>query len=235
MLASKLQASFKKTKKVQKDSEPIDVKDFLWSKLQEQVIDWLESVKPEVIGVIEKQIVDLKRNVKKGDTGPQGKPGPAGRDGKDGEKGKDGRDGKDGKDGVGIVGPEGPAGKDGSPDTAKDIASKLNTLPESVSMEVIIGLKEMFANVQRAFNRQQNGGSGGGGMGNVVPHTVALTSATTSITLPSKVASNGRAIWLNYQGQQQAYGTHFTVSGSTVSLLFTPDDGTYADIIYIRT
>lgn len=69
MLASKLQASFKKTKKVQKDSEPIDIKDFLWSKLQEQVIDWLESVKPEVIGVIEKQIVDLKRNVKKGDPG----------------------------------------------------------------------------------------------------------------------------------------------------------------------
>jgi hypothetical protein len=71
-------------------------------------------------------------------------------------------------------------------------------------------------------------------MGNIITETFAVNSATTSITLQNSVASNGRAIWFNYQGQQQAYGTHFTVTGKTVPLLFTPDDGTYIDVIYIR-
>jgi hypothetical protein len=61
-----------------------------------------------------------------------------------------------------------------------------------------------------------------------------VSSATTTVTLDNRVASNGKAIWLNYQGQQQAYGVHFTVSGKVVTLLFTPSNGTFIDIIYIR-
>lgn len=115
------------------------------------------------------------------------------------------------------------------------IAKKLNTTEESVDMSVIKGLKTQIDNLKRALREKKSGGvSRGGGMGNAITQTTALTSGATTITLDFNVASNGKAIWFNYQGQQQAYGTHFTVSGKTINLLFTPDDSTFADIIYIR-
>jgi len=130
-----------------------------------------------------------------------------------------------------------PEAKDGSPDTPDQIAGKLNTLKAAVDQDVIKGLPEI---IKKLFDllrekRRGGGGKGSGGMGNVVPETFSVSSATTSITLANGVASNGRAIWLNYQGQQQAYGTHFTVLNNVVTLLFTPDDSTFIDVIYIRS
>jgi hypothetical protein len=58
-----------------------------------------------------------------------------------GEKGKDGKDGKDGAEGK--AGKDGDDGEDGSPDTAKDIADKLNTLKDAVDSDVIKGWKEL--------------------------------------------------------------------------------------------
>lgn len=124
--------------------------------------------------------------------------------------------------------------KDGSPDEPEEIATKLNTLEGAVSIKVIKGLSNILTNFQRSLREKGGGSSGGGGMGNVVPETFSVGSSTTSITLASNVASNGRAMWLNYQGQQQQYGVHFTISGKVVTLLFTPVDGTYIDLIYIR-
>lgn len=127
-------------------------------------------------------------------------------------------------------------GKDGSSDTAKEIAKKLNTLNEEVDTSVLKGFSKIISDMYKAINlsRKNSGGGGGGGMSNVMNQSFSVSSATTSITLNSRVGSNGRAIWLNYQGQQQAYNTHFTVSGQQVSLLFTPDDNTFIDVIYIR-
>ncbi len=104
---------------------------------------------------------------------------------------------------------------------------------------MIKGLPEILEDIKRtvtnASKSKKGGGGGGGGMGNAVTGTIPVNSSTTSITLPSKVASNGGAIWLNYQGQQQARDTHFTSNGSTIiPLLFTPDDVTFIDYIYIR-
>lgn len=116
---------------------------------------------------------------------------------------------------------------------AKTIADRLNTTEESVDIQVIKGLQKTIEDLKRAIRQKEKGG-GGGGMGNAITQSTAISSATTTITLESRVASNGKAIWLNYQGQQQAYGVNFTVSGKVVTLLFTPSDNTYADIIYIR-
>lgn len=126
--------------------------------------------------------------------------------------------------------------KDGSPDKPIEIANKLNTLKEKVDMAVIKGLDNTLRIMSNSIrDRKGGGGKSGGGMGNAVAQTFSLLSSTTSLTLSNKVASGGKAIWVNYQGQQQAYGTHFTVSGKVVTLLFTPVDGTFADIIFIRT
>jgi hypothetical protein len=151
--------------------------------------------------------------------------GPKGEDGRPGENGKNGDDGKPGEN-----------GKNGSPDTPRQIADKLNTIKESVDISVIKGLEKVILGLQKAIRekREKGGGPGGGGMGNAVPQSFSVGASTTSITLSGAVASNGRAIWLNYQGQQQAYGTHFTVAGKVVTLLFTPVNGTFIDVIYIR-
>lgn len=53
---------------------------------------------------------------------------------KDGKPGAPGKDGKDGKDGVGL---KGDPGKDGSPDTAEDIAAKLNAKVGLLNFSVI--------------------------------------------------------------------------------------------------
>lgn len=118
--------------------------------------------------------------------------------------------------------------------TSKEIYDKLNDTEETVNISVIKGLKDIISKLQKAIRQRGGGGTGGGGMGNIVTESFSVSSATTSITLSRAVASNGRAIWLNYQGQQQAYATHFTVSGKNVPLLFTPQDSTFIDVIYIR-
>jgi len=164
----------------------------------------------------------------------RGPPGEKG-DSIQGPPGPQGDPGNDGQDSIvpGPKGDQGAPGKDGSLDKPKDIAKKLNTLEEAVEISVIRGLEKRFENAFRAI-REKGGGARGGGMGNVVPESFSINSATTTITLANNVASNGRAIWFNFQGQQQAYGVHFTVSGRIITLLFTPTDGTFADIIYIR-
>lgn len=122
--------------------------------------------------------------------------------------------------------------KDGKTPTEKELMRIIKPLVAKVKDEINLRLREMMREIKTSTRAVQKGG---GGMGNVVPQSTAISSATTTISLASRVASNGRAIWFNYQGQQQAYGTHFTVSGNVITLLFTPEDNTYADIIYIRT
>lgn len=89
----------------------------------------------------------------------------------------------------------------------------------------------------RALQSSARAGSAsrGGGMGNAQHETKNVSSATTSVSLSSDVAASGRAIWASYQGQFLVYGTHYTISGKTMTLLFTPQDDTFIDITYIRT
>lgn len=123
-------------------------------------------------------------------------------------------------------------GDDGSPDTAEQVVEKVNKA-KGVSISSVENLEEELKKIRQRVSRDSIK-AGGGGMGNAITQTTAISSATSTITLDYNVASNGKAIWFNYQGQQQAYDTHFTVLGKTITLLFTPSDGTFADLIYIR-
>lgn len=118
---------------------------------------------------------------------------------------------------------------------AEVIAERLNTTTESVDQSVIKGLAEELATLKREVRKKSDkGGGGGGGMGNVQHETKAVSSATTTVTTTYTVSGGGYAIWAYYQGQLIMRGTHYTVSGKTITLLFTPQDSTFIDIIYIR-
>ena len=161
-------------------------------------------------GVVESIMAEIpipKNGVdgEKGGRGDRGETGASGRDGKDGTNGLDGINGMDGKN-----------GKD-----AKEVDI------EPIKNELIEYLNKKLKTVQ--------GGKKGGGMGNIMTQSFAVSSATTSITLSNGVASGGKALWFNYQGQQQQWGVHFTsTGGANIPLLFTPADGTYIDVIFIR-
>ena len=137
----------------------------------------------------------------------------------------------------GDPGEPGKKGDDGSPDTANQIAGKLNTTQETVDMSVIKGLQKELASIKREVSRKEKGGGGGGGMGQVQHESTNISSATTQVTTAYKIAGNGYAIMgAYYQGQLIMRGTHYTVGGDrkTLSLLFTPQDSTVIDIIYVR-
>jgi hypothetical protein len=129
----------------------------------------------------------------------------------------------------GIAGKPGEKGADGSPDTAKQVVEKVNTIG-GVKISAIEGLTDAL----KKAKKEGGGGKSGGGMGNMQHETKNVSSGTTSVTTTYGIAAGGRAIWVYFQGQGLAYGTHFTVSGKTINLLFTPVDSTALDIIYVR-
>lgn len=126
-------------------------------------------------------------------------------------------------------------GKDGSPDTAEQVADKLNTLEEKVEIKVIKGLKTYFDNINKKIQGIKSSQSSGGGMGNVIHKTFNVGSSTTSSSLDAKVAAGGNAIWVYYQGQFLVKETHYTINGSTITWLETFNDNTFVDVTYIRT
>lgn len=128
----------------------------------------------------------------------------------------------------------GPKGDDGSPDTAEAIAKKLNTTTGSIKPSVIKGLEQRLIQIMEVAKKKGGGGKGGGGMGQPQHETKSVGSATTTVTTTYTIAAGGRAIWMYYQGQFLVYGTHYTVSGRTITLLFTPVDSTFIDITYLR-
>ena len=126
-------------------------------------------------------------------------------------------------------------GKDGSPDTPEQIADKINTLEEKIEIKTIKGLKTYFDNIIKKIQDVKSNTSGRGGMGNVTHKTFSVSSATTSSSLDYKVAANGNAIWVRYQGQMLVKDTHYTINGPTITWLETFNDNTFVDVTYIRT
>ncbi len=113
--------------------------------------------------LLKAELTQPKFKGEKGDTGPQGKQGPQGDPGPQGPKGDSivGPRGPQGEKGDSVVGPKGDKGdpgKDGSPDSAKQIATKLNTLAEVLEISVIKGLR---AELTKAIRSQiKLGGTG---------------------------------------------------------------------------
>lgn len=138
----------------------------------------------------------------------------------------------------GEAGVSGKDGKDGSPDTAEQIAKKLNGTKGSVSMSVIAGLLEEIQALKREVRKKgEKGGGGGGGMGQVQHETKNLTALSTTVVTNFPISGGGYAIMgAYYQSALIMRGEHYTVGGDrkTLTLLFTPENNTKIDIIYVR-
>lgn len=123
-------------------------------------------------------------------------------------------------------------------ESPEQISAKLNTLTESVDFNVIRGLKNWMNNLQRLVKEQHNGGSGasGGGMGNTIHESISVNASSTYIETSNNIAANGFAIWAYYQGELIARGSAYNMIGPRrLNLLFTPENNTVIDVIYIRT
>ncbi len=138
----------------------------------------------------------------------------------------------------GTQGAPGVRGKDGSPDTGEQIAKKLNKTKGTVSMAVIAGLLEEIQALKREVRKKgDKGGTASGGMGNVQHETKQLTALSTTVSTNFPISGGGYAIMgAYYQSALIMRGEHYTVGGDrkTLTLLFTPEDNTKIDIIYVR-
>jgi hypothetical protein len=203
--------------------------------------DSLDKAKKELTEEIMSALIEIQQQTIKGDKGRDGKNGYTPKKNLDYFDGKDGVDGKDGKNGKDAIVDYAPIIKEVSKivpklDTANQIADKLNTKEEIIERKVIKGLEKWMDNIKLSVSQKANKVmGGGGGMGNVEHQSAALTSATTYVDLTNNVACKGYAIWVYYQGQMLARGTGYTISGRRITLLFTPENTTYLDVIYIRT
>ena len=246
-----------------KDPTPLEWRDFLISTAKSLVdeqltalVTLLDETLKENKAELEKKLSNViasinedwarKKPFFKGDPGSPGKPGKNGKSiiGPRGPRGRAGLDGeapsvRDVADVVArIIGKP----KDGSPDTPAQIVTKLQSLKGNRRLDksAVKGLEAELTSLSKevrtslsTVRKFEKGG--GGGMGNVQQEVKNVSSATTSITSNYPIM-RGIAIWADYQGQTLSKGTHFTVNADkrTMPLLFTPDDATTIQLIYIR-
>lgn len=132
----------------------------------ENLIQFLGGKKmPSSLGVLFDQLFEklISEKAVKGDPGYTPIKGVDYFDGKDGKtpiKGVDYRDGSNGKTPIkgvdyfdGEKGDKGDPGKNGSPDTAEQIAEKINTLDEKIKIEAIIGLKNLITTLSEKIDK----------------------------------------------------------------------------------
>jgi len=130
--------------------------------------------------------------------------------------------------------------KDGSPDQPSDIVKKLNVTKSSIKPDVINGYQEEISNLKNRINilekdKTKTPRKYGGGMGNWIHESTAISSLTTTVLLSYEPAAGGSAILVRYQGVLLAHGVQYTISGKVITLNFTPTDGTYLDVTYVRS
>lgn len=121
--------------------------------------------------------------------------------------------------------------------TKEKLLALIRPLIESFEEKFNKKLELLSKNLRNLVRQKGGGASSGGGMGNLQHESTATSSATTTVTTNSRIAGGGFAIWAYYNGQLIMRGTHYTVGGDqkTLTLLFTPQDSTTVDIIYVRT
>lgn len=124
---------------------------------------------------------------------------------------------------------KGEKGDQGVPGDKGDTGDSVKL--EDILEEIKPELTRIREEVKKVASQKQ---SGGGGMGNLQHESKAVSSGTTSVNTTYTVAGGGYAIWAYYQGQLIMRGVHYTVSGKTINLLFTPEDNTTIDVIYHR-
>ena len=148
-----------------------------------------------------------------------------GKDGKTPQKNLDYFDGKnpDATEVAGLVLAQIPKELNGDA-----VVDKVNSAKKNIKPEKVEGLVETLQNISKTKR------GGGGGMGNFVYKAFTGDGSTTAFTLDHNVASNGKGILVLYNGQVQEAATHYTVSGKTLTMTFTPEDGTIIWAWHIR-
>jgi len=180
----------------------------------------------------------------KGDQGEKGEKGDTGRDGKDGKQGKQGeqgmlgKDGKDGKDGK-----NGKDGKDGKPATSKEVIAALKK--DMLDISHIKGLEQHLK-----VSRQRMYGVGPSGALTTVAHDSSITGDGTPGNPLRAVAGTGggaptietpvgdvdgantaytitaattHIILLNGVELEEGAGNDYTISGTTLTMLYAPE------------
>jgi hypothetical protein len=233
------------------------MRSFILNTTTQLVKDALEKLTPKIISevndIVSNEIEDLRHNVKKGDQGDKPVAGidyQIPKDGKDYILTEADKKQIVAKIKVPIVEKviekteiikEQPIITNEIKEVAKyespeQIADKLNTLKEKVEISVIKGLNKYLDNLRKSIREKTKFSGGGGGMGNWVTESPSgtINGINTTFTIPSNVASNGKAIILLYNGQVQEYTNHFTVSGKTITMTFAPETGSTLFVMFIR-
>lgn len=215
--------------------------------IREEFVEIVEDLKADFQKRIEeiiKEIPEIKSKLTKGERGIAGYTPIKGKDYFDGMHGKTPKAGidfpipRDGRDAdseyvTSLVLSRIPKPEKLKLDTPDEIVEKVNIAKEKVLQSSIKDLAETFDSLKRAI-RQSGGGGGGGGMSLPLHESFSMNGVATSVTLTSNVAAGGNAIIVRYQGQTLDMTTHYTISGKTLSLTFTPENGTTISVTYWR-
>lgn len=126
-------------------------------------------------------------------------------------------------------------------ETGDEIAVKLNKTKDSVEIYVVRGLKkwmEGLSKTVRGLNSAgRSTGKAGGGMGNWLHQNTATSSATTTVTISTKVAASGYAMLVRYNGKLLAHNVDYTLNNATHVITFvgfTLEDSTFVDVTWVR-
>jgi hypothetical protein len=172
------------------------------------------------IQMTERQLVEYVKNTRKGDKGDDGHTPIKGIDYRDGEDGEDGKPGRDGK-------------SPNEDSIVKKILRKV-TLPKAPELMEIVNavLKKLepildkklegIRTQMRQISSKTMLGGGGGGMGTIKYFKFTGDNSTTEFTLPDTPTQEGNATFAFAMGQRLHNTEHFTVSGTTLSLTYTP-------------
>lgn len=117
--------------------------------------------------------------------------------------------------------------------------------PKSITVSDVEGLDKTIRNLERMVRdaiREHGGGARGGGMSTPQHESFVVDSTTTQLVTSYRVAANGRAIWMYYNGAEIFRNRHYTAPSDqrTFPLLFVPDDpipgqNNTIDVLYFRT
>lgn len=196
---------------------------------------FLEEIRPKFESWITDNFDQLIQEKIKGEQGEQGEVGPEGPQGPQGPQGDQGPKGDQGEVGPagpqGVQGPKGEDGKDGR--DGKD-GKDARVSKEEVIEELLPEINKIKSEIIRSARSNKGGGGGGGGGGDFYDDAFTGDDSTTEFNLTHNVAQSGRKALVFLNGQAQERGTHYSISGKTVTFTTAPLTNEYIWVWYIR-
>ena len=163
---------------------------------------------------------------------PDPVPGEKGERGERGEKGEKGDRGDPGESIIGLP------GKDANPEEVLELVEKrIPELGERIrdSLELLKDEDRLDVSAIKGLSDElkrlnDNVGATRAALGAVRQMRISEFSfqgddSTTGFSLPKEPHAKGKAIWVSYNGQLLQPTAHYTISGKTLNLTFTPATG----------